>query len=104
MGKNNERMIMEDMEKLLKSMTQMKDGMEAMQSELIAYTESHDEGGVHVEVQGDGIIKNLRFSPGTPANVVESAINNANAKVKAYITKKMNAITPPELRDSGIAS
>ncbi|MDR0742342.1 MAG: hypothetical protein LBE98_02660 [Puniceicoccales bacterium] len=90
---------MEDMEKLLKSMTQMKDGMEAMQKELGSYTEKYDEGGVHVEVQGDGLIKNLKFASGTPANVVEKAINGANAKIKAFITKKMNDITPAELRE-----
>ncbi|MDR1233121.1 MAG: hypothetical protein LBJ75_02585 [Puniceicoccales bacterium] len=90
---------MEDMEKLLKSMTQMKDGMEAMQKELGSYTEKYDEGGVHVEVQGDGLIKNLQFANGTPANVVEKAINGANAKIKAFITKKMNDITPAELRE-----
>ncbi|MDR2737698.1 MAG: YbaB/EbfC family nucleoid-associated protein [Puniceicoccales bacterium] len=92
---------MDDMEKLLKSMTQMKDGMEAMQKELAAYTESYDEGGVYVEVQGDGIIKNLRFSQGTPPSAVEKAINGANTKIKDFITKRMNAITPPELREAG---
>jgi DNA-binding protein YbaB len=97
-------MNMEDMEKLLKSMTQMKDGMESMQKELASYIESHDEGGVHVEVQGDGIIRNLRFPAGTPATDVERAINNANAKVKAHITQRMNAITPPELRDAAGAA
>jgi DNA-binding protein YbaB len=91
---------MEDMEKLLKSMTQMKDGMEAMQKELSAYILKHEQGGVSLEVQGDGIIKNLKFASGTPANVVENAINSANAKVKEYITKKMNDITPAELREA----
>lgn len=91
---------MEDMEKLLQSMTQMKEGMEAMQKELASFTQSHDEDGVHLEVQGDGIIKNLSFSKDTPASVVEKAINNANAKVKDYITNKMNAITPAELREA----
>lgn len=91
---------MEDMEKLLQSMTQMKEGMEAMQKELASFTQSHDEDGVHLEVQGDGIIKNLSFSNDTPASVVEKAINNANAKVKDYITNKMNAITPAELREA----
>ncbi|MDR2779373.1 MAG: YbaB/EbfC family nucleoid-associated protein [Puniceicoccales bacterium] len=90
---------MEDMEKLLQSMTRMKDGMEAMQKELSSYTEKYDEGGVHVEVQGDGVIKNLQFANGTPASVVEKAINDANAKIKTFITKKMNDITPAELRE-----
>ncbi|MDR1401386.1 MAG: hypothetical protein LBI81_00290 [Puniceicoccales bacterium] len=88
------------MEKLLKSMTQMKDGMESMQKELAGYTLKHDEGGIHVEIQGDGIIKNLKFPSGTSAGEVEKAINGANAKVKDFITKRMNAITPPELRDA----
>lgn len=91
---------MEDMEKLLQSMTQMKEGMEAMQKELASFTQPYDEDGVHLEVQGDGIIKNLTFSKDTPASVVEKVINNANAKVKDYITNKMNAITPAELREA----
>jgi DNA-binding protein YbaB len=91
---------MDEMEKLLKSMTQMKDGMETMQKELASYVEKYDESGVHLEVQGDGIIKNLSFADGTSPKVIETAINNANAKVKDFITKKMNSITPPELRDN----
>lgn len=91
---------MEDMEKLLQSMTKMKDGMEAMQKELASYVEPYDEDGVHVEIQGDGIIKNLKFSDGTPPSTVEKVINNANAKVKNYISKKMTDITPPELREA----
>jgi DNA-binding protein YbaB len=97
--KKNERIDMEDMEKLLKSMTQMKDGMEGLQKELASYSRKYEEGGVSLEVQGDGIIKNLSFGPGTPADVVERAVNNANAEVKDYITTKMNAITPAELRE-----
>ncbi|MDR1413687.1 MAG: hypothetical protein LBI56_01975 [Puniceicoccales bacterium] len=91
---------MEEMEKLLKNMTQMKDGMETMQKELAGYTLPYDEGSIHIEVQGDGLIKNLRFAAGTSANEVEKAINNANAKVKDFITRRMNDITPPELRDA----
>jgi DNA-binding protein YbaB len=89
---------MDDMEQLLKNMTQMKEGMEAMQKELAAYTLKHDGDGVHVEIQGDGLIKNLSFPNGTPAKTLEKAINDANAKVKEFITKRMNEITPAELR------
>jgi DNA-binding protein YbaB len=95
---------MDEMEKLLKSMTQMKDGMETMQKELAAYVEVYEQAGIHVEVQGDGIIRNLRFAPGTSPAEVEKAINAANAKIKDLITKKMNAITPAELREAADAS
>ena len=71
-----------------------------MQKELASYVEPYDENGVHVEIQGDGIIKNLKFSDGTSPLVVEKALNNANAKVKNYISKKMTDITPPELREA----
>lgn len=90
---------MEDMEKLLQNMTKMKDGMEAMQKELAAYTEHYSENGVSLDVHGDGIISGLTFSAGTSASVIEKVINNANAKIKDYITKKMNDITPAELRE-----
>jgi DNA-binding protein YbaB len=94
---------MDEMEKLLKSMTQMKDGMESMQKDLASYVEKHSENGIHLEVQGDGIVRNLSFADGTSAKAIETAINNANAKVKDFITKKMNSITPPELRDNAAA-
>ena len=91
---------MEDMERLLQSMTKMKDGMEAMQKELGSYTLNHEENGISLNVQGDGIIKNLKFPAGASASAIENAINNANAKVKDFITKRMNEVTPPELRDA----
>jgi DNA-binding protein YbaB len=43
---------MEDMEKLLKSMTQMKDGMESMQKELASYTENMMKMVYTVKVRG----------------------------------------------------
>jgi DNA-binding protein YbaB len=92
---------MDDMEKLLKSMTQMKDGMETMQKELAGYVEKYDEAGVHIEIRGDGLVQNLNFQAGTAPAVLESVINHANAKVKEFITARMNAITPPELREAG---
>ncbi|MDR1596012.1 MAG: hypothetical protein LBR91_03780 [Puniceicoccales bacterium] len=91
---------MEDMENLLKSMTQMRDGMEAVQKELASYSLRHEEEGISVEIQGDGLVKNLEFAVGTPASSVEKALNNANSRVKDYITKRMNAVTPVELRDA----
>ncbi len=90
---------MEDMEKLLENMTKMKDGMEAMQQELASYVEHYSENGVTLDVHGDGVITGLTFADGTSANTIQTAINNANAKIKDYITKKMNDITPAELRE-----
>ncbi|MDR1433517.1 MAG: hypothetical protein LBI61_04275 [Puniceicoccales bacterium] len=81
-------------------MTKMKDGMESMQKELASYTLKHAEGDISLEVQGNGIIKNLRFPAGTSAGAVEKAVNGANAKVKDFITGRMNEVTPPELRDA----
>ena len=88
------------MEKLLQSMNQMKDGMEAMQAELASYVLNHEEGGVSLQVKGDGTIVNLKFANGTSPSAVEKAINNANLEVKAYITDRMNKITPPELKQA----
>lgn len=90
---------MEDMEKLLQNMTKMKQGMEDMQKELTSYVKHHSENGVSLDVHGDGVISGLTFSAGTSADTVQKAINNANAAVKDYITKRMNDITPAELRE-----
>ncbi len=87
------------MEKLLQNMTKMKDGMENMQKELASYVEHYSENGISLDVHGDGIISGLSFPAGTSASDIQKAINNANAKVKDYITKKMNDITPAELRE-----
>ncbi len=88
------------MERYLKSITEMKKGMIDMKRELASYVESYDEDGIHVELQGDGIIKNLEFNDGTSPSIVAKVINNANAKLKNYILMKINNITPPELREA----
>ena len=90
---------MEDMEKLLQNMTKMKEGMEGMQHELASYVKHYSENGISLDVHGDGVISGLSFPAGTNADAVQKAINNANAAVKEYITKRMNDITPPELRE-----
>ena len=87
------------MEKLLQNMTKMKEGMEDMQKELASYVEHYSENGVTLDVHGDGIISGLTFSEGTNPSDVQKAINDANARIKDYITKKMNDITPAELRE-----
>jgi DNA-binding protein YbaB len=90
---------MEDMEKLLQNMTKMKEDMEELQVELPKYREQYDKGGIKFCVHGDGIISGLSFPAGTSAGAIEKAINEANARVKDLITKKMNEITPAELRE-----
>jgi hypothetical protein len=76
--KNNEKIKKETS---LKSMIQMKDGLEAIQKEVAAYIEKYDEDGVHIEVQGDVIVKNLKFASGTPSNIAERAINCPNTQI-----------------------
>ena len=88
------------MERYMKSLTEMKKGMIDMKRELSSYVESYDEDGIHVELQGIGIIKNLEFNDGTSPSIVAKVINNANAKLKNYILMKMTNITPPELRET----
>ena len=90
---------MEEMEKLLQSMTQMKEGMEKMQKELADYAIEFELDGVRLKVHGDGIISDLTFPEGTPPAKVEKAINDANAKVKDYVTQRMTEITPEDLRE-----
>jgi DNA-binding protein YbaB len=90
---------MEDMEKLLQNMTSMKDEMEKLQAELPNHREHYEKDGIKLDVHGDGVISNLNFPAGTPPSAIEKAINEANAKMKDFITKKMNDITPAELRE-----
>ncbi|MDR1255547.1 MAG: hypothetical protein LBJ94_01285 [Puniceicoccales bacterium] len=90
---------MEDMEKLLQNMTKMKDEMEKLQKELPQHTEKYDKSGIKLTVHGDGVISDLNFPSGTSAGAIEAAINEANANMKDFITKKMNDITPAELRE-----
>ncbi|MDR0595891.1 MAG: hypothetical protein LBF94_04355 [Puniceicoccales bacterium] len=90
---------MEDMEKLLQNMTKMKDEMEKLQKELPGHKEHYEKNGIKLTVHGDGIISGLSFPAGTAANAIEKAINEANVHMKDFITKKMNDITPAELRE-----
>jgi DNA-binding protein YbaB len=90
---------MEDMEKLLQNMTKMKDEMEKLQKELPKHKENYDKNGIKLCVHGDGVISDLSFPSGTSANAIENAINEANSHMKDFITKKMNDITPAELRE-----
>ena len=73
---------MEDIERSLQNMAKMKDGMEVMQKELASYVEAYNEDGLHVEIQGDQIIKNLKFNKTTSPSTVEKEINDANANIK----------------------
>jgi DNA-binding protein YbaB len=90
---------MEDMEKLLQNMTKMKEDMEQLQTDLPKHKEQYDRDGIRLCVHGDGIISELSFPAGTSAGAIEKAINDANARMKTFITKKMNEITPAELRE-----
>jgi DNA-binding protein YbaB len=90
---------MEDMEKLLQNMTKMKEDMEQLQMDLPKHKEQYDKDGIKLCVHGDGVISELSFPAGTSAGAVEKAINEANLHMKGFITKKMNAITPAELRE-----
>jgi DNA-binding protein YbaB len=90
---------MEDMEKLLQNMTKMKEDMEQLQVDLPKHKEQYNRNGIELCVHGDGIISGLKFPDGTSAGAIESAINEANAHMKEFITKKMNEITPAELRE-----
>ena len=88
------------MDKLLQNMTKMKDDMAKMQEELKHYvlSFSSSNGKVSLKVHGDGVISNLKTS-GASDSDIEHAINDANAKVKDHIAKKMDSITPAEFRD-----
>jgi DNA-binding protein YbaB len=90
---------MEDTEKLLQNMTKMKDEMEKLQKELPGHKENYDKNGIKLCVHGDGVISGLSFPSGASASAIETAINEANARMKEFITGKMNDITPAELRE-----
>jgi hypothetical protein len=36
---------------------------------------------VHIEVQGNGVIKSLKFANGTLANIMERAVSKANMQI-----------------------
>jgi hypothetical protein len=75
--------------------------MEKLQKELPGHKENYDKDGIKLCVHGDGVISDLSFPPGASAGAIEKAVNEANAHMKDFITKKMNDITPSELREQG---
>ena len=52
--------------------------------ESISYKESYNKDGISFDINGQGLIKNLKFVNGTPPSMIENAINGTIEKVKLH--------------------
>ena len=72
------------LEKALEIMTGAADSMFNMVKESISYKESYNKDGISFDINGQGLIKNLKFENGTPPSMIENAINGTIEKVKLH--------------------
>ena len=76
--------IYEALEKALEIMTGTADSMIKSVNDSISYKESYNKDGISFDINGQGLIKNLKFENGTPPSMIENAINGTNQKMKLH--------------------
>ena len=80
----NSQTNIDSLEKALEIMRNTSDAMTNTMMETISYKESYNKDGISFDINGQGLVKNLKFSNGTPPSMIENAINSTIEKMKLH--------------------
>ncbi len=86
------------LEKALEIMRNTSDAMSNTAMESIAYKESYNKDGISFYINGQGLVKNLKFPNGTPPSMIENAINGTIEKVKLHFEEIYFKNLPLDIR------
>lgn len=90
------------LEKALEIMRGTSDAMSNTAMESISYKESHNKDGISFDINGQGLIRNLKFANGTHPSMIENAINGTIEKGRLHFEKICLNNLPLEVRQAAL--
>ena len=90
------------LEKALEIMENTRDAMSNTLMKFNSYKESYNKDGISFDINGQGLVRNLKFANGTPPSIIENAINSTIEKVKLHFEEIYFNNLPLEIRQAAL--
>ena len=90
------------LEKACEIMIGTADAMNNTAMESISYKESYNKDGISFDINGQGLVRNLKFANGTPPSIIENAINSTIEKRRLHLEENLFNSLPLEIRQAAL--